>query len=169
MPGDHQDGVGHRDDRFLVPTSALDPSVVGGQVGPFATGGVGRLAQRGSSPSGALAGLARADLAGRLACARAQPAQLASCPAVGKRVMSVPISATMTSPGWAARSMTTDSMRSQVQLLACYRSFDRQQTKARSAGIRPTTSGGAAHPMRHLPQRRPYHGQGQHLADRAAL
>jgi hypothetical protein len=29
VPGDHQDGVGHRDDRFVVPTSALDPSVVG--------------------------------------------------------------------------------------------------------------------------------------------
>jgi hypothetical protein len=48
VPGDHQDRVRHRHDGSLVPASALDAGVVGGQVGAFAAGGgVGRLAQGG--------------------------------------------------------------------------------------------------------------------------
>jgi hypothetical protein len=52
---------------------------------------------------------------------------------------------------------------------ACHRSFDRQQTSARSAGITPMASGRAARPEYRLPPGRLVTVGGNTFADRAAL
>ena len=101
MPDDDQDRVsnGHRG----TPRSPPSPytGVLRAKVGVFgASSGMSGFDEGDAEPFGAVTGPPRAVLAGRLVVAWDMPAQLARCPAVGKRDMSVPISARIT---WALR------------------------------------------------------------------
>ena len=65
-----QDRVGDRDDRLVVPLAALDPLVLGAEVGVLGVGGgVGGLDQHGAQVLVGLAGAAGAALAGGLVVA----------------------------------------------------------------------------------------------------
>jgi hypothetical protein len=96
--GDDEDGMRDGADGLLVAATAFDPGVLAGEGGPLTAGdGVRGLDERDGQPLRPLARPARAALARGLMVAGAPPAQEARCCAVGKRVISGPISARMTS------------------------------------------------------------------------
>jgi hypothetical protein len=114
VPASGEDVVGDGDGGLLVATAVGDLAVALGEVALVgAGGGAGALGQRLAQPFGALAGLGGLALAGRLALAGTEPGPrgevLGARSALGKRLMSVPISATMTS---AARRSTPGIVRS---------------------------------------------------------
>src|SRR3954470_13092877 len=85
-------------ERAAVGDAGLEALVLGGEVAAFAADRrQGGFFERDAEPFGALAGAPGAAFAGELVVAGQRPAQLARCPAVGNTLMSMPISATMTS------------------------------------------------------------------------
>ena len=96
--GHDQHRVGDRENRALLAAPRRQPPVLRTEIGAFgARGGVAGLHQGGPQEAIALAGLARRAFAGAFMVAGATPAQEARWSALGKRVISVPISATIIS------------------------------------------------------------------------
>ena len=130
VPGGGEDGVADGDAGATVAAAGLEASVLGGEVGVVAVGGGERGFQEGGAePLGAFAGVCGAAFASRFVVAGAEAGPADEMPAVGKTVMSVPISAMITS---AVRCLTPGIVQSSRAAVAKGASCSSTASESRS-------------------------------------